>query len=123
MATELRIKAEIGKICTLYRHHMAPDEFDVVAEAWGDFFQDVPDAEFVAAVKACLRESSWFPKPADILRHVEELRAEEYRRQESKRGRTALPEYDTATETICAYNAAKARELLDNLFGKMAVRQ
>ena len=122
MATDLQIKAQLGKLSTVYRHPLDEDEFALIADVWAEVLCAVSDRHMHEAALAHMRTSRFFPAPADIMRHVEALRAEEYRQRESMLGRLAIPEFTRSEEAQCAYNAQKAQAILDMLSGEMAAR-
>ena len=73
MATTQRIVLELGKMALLYRQQMSPQELQVLAPSWAELCLDLSDNDFIAACKAHLRSSKFFPCPADILTAAESL--------------------------------------------------
>ena len=123
MATVNEIVEQLKELNEVYQRGIPLSSLQAMALAWADDLPDIPVSALAAAIARHRRSSEFWPVPANILRHIEEMRAEEFRRRESERGMMALPEFDTATEARCAYNMAKAQEMLDMLSRKTAVRQ
>ena len=73
MATKARIATELARMALVYRQPLSETELAALTNTWADLFDDVPDPELVDACKAHLRESSFFPCPADIFRALENL--------------------------------------------------
>jgi hypothetical protein len=72
MATIQQITVELGKMALLYRQQMSPEELRLLVESWEEICRDLPDGDFIDACKAHLRESKFFPCPADIVRAYED---------------------------------------------------
>lgn len=51
---------------------MSHEELQAIALAWAELCHDLTDDAFIAACKAHLRESKFFPCPADILKAYED---------------------------------------------------
>ena len=72
MATKQRISAELARMAVTYRHPLDADELRALVSTWDELCSDLSDAEFIAACKAHMRKSSFFPCPANVLReHAE----------------------------------------------------
>lgn len=82
-------------------------------------FRDLTDADFIAAAKAHLRDSRYFPTPSDILGLTAEIRHQEARQRAMSH---ALPEGQPSPE-LFEHQAGKARGILDMLGASMGVRQ
>lgn len=55
-----------------YRHPLDADELRALVSTWDELCNDISDAEFIAACKAHMRKSPFFPCPANVLReHAE----------------------------------------------------
>lgn len=120
MVSPERIKTELGRMAMLYRQPLdKAQELPAMVLSWAELCRDLTNDEFIAAVKAHLRESKFFPCPADIVGQAERIRTEEARVRELHR---SLPEADYSPEYF-EHQQAKAREILDMLNAKMAVRQ
>ena len=74
MASIQVIATELGRASLLYRQAMGEEELKALAYSWAELFQEVNDADFVAAVKIHTRESKFFPTPADVLEAKDRVR-------------------------------------------------
>ena len=59
-------------MAVVYRQQVSQDELQVLAMAWIELCEKLTDEQFIAACKAHMRESRFFPCPADILTAHEE---------------------------------------------------
>lgn len=109
MATIQRITTELARMSMLYRQQMSHEELQAIALAWAELCHDLTDDAFIAACKAHLRESKFFPCPADILKAHEDALP-------NYPGPTALPEITNSPEEQhrSAINAAMCFMSLHN---------
>ena len=93
MATIQRITTELARMAMLYRQQMSQEELQAMTLAWTELCDYLSDDQFIAACKSHLRESKFFPCPADILKAHED----------------ALPAYPTMTALPEATNSPEER--------------
>ena len=74
MASPQRVATELARMAMLYRHPLDTEkELPQMVMAWSELCHDITDEQFIAACKAHLRESKFFPCPADILKAHEDF--------------------------------------------------
>ena len=119
MATLQILAMELGKTFVLYRQPK-PDraEFEVLVRTWADVLEGVSDAEFQAGIRAVMRESRFFPVPADVMRAVEAAR-----RSIPATPLEALPESTMTFDENCALGLLECSKILANMRGKMDARK
>lgn len=52
------------------RHHLTEEQLILERDLWLDEFKDVDEQAFSAAVRQHIREGEWFPRIAEIWRHL-----------------------------------------------------
>lgn len=120
MAALQILAMELGKTFILYRQP-TPDkaEFEVLVRMWADMLDGVSDAEFQAGIRAVMRESRFFPVPADVMRAVETARRSVPRAEPLE----ALPESTMTFDKRCEAGIAECAKILANMRGKMDGRK
>ena len=102
------VSMELGKFLVLHSLRKEPDELELQAILWAEAFEDVTDADLVAACREVRKVSRYMPTPAEILDMHHAL-------ARSRRSNlTALPE-TTWTPEDAERSAAKGKALLDRL--------
>lgn len=79
---------------------------------------DVSDVEFQAGMRAVMRESRFFPVPADVMQAVERVRRSVPRAEPLE----ALPESTMTFDKRCEAGIAECAKILANMRGKISVK-
>ena len=101
MATQERIATELARMSVVYRQPLSETELEALTYTWADLVDDISDEDFIAACKAHLRTSRFFPCPADIRSAHEALTAYAF-------SCPALPEMCPDQESEELHNAVSA---------------
>ena len=74
MASRETIKQIIARIKTLYFFEYKNTDIKTLADVWEETLEEYTDAETAAGFKEALKTCSMPPKPADVIKRIEEIR-------------------------------------------------
>ena len=113
MATQTIIASQVVLTEQLYQRKLEQEDKVAICRTWYHDFAGVPDDVFCKAMEKVRLRCEYWPRPANIARAVEEVKAEQ-----PQQSRLALEEFRPRTEEEIAANAARAKRFLQQFKGK-----